>query len=201
MSEKHRFLTLLGLVFGPFWHHFSHLFRYRFLHRFSTSFWTRFKSKMPPKGTPKSTQNRSKNASEKSSKKRCWVAADGVCDLVSKLVGRKAHFFESWMLFCCNWFVRFRKLLVFCCFTCAKMRAKNRIKINQKSVPNEPKITQKSTPNRSKIALWRGSRFFMIFGHILDPFLDPFSIHFRPQNDLKNMSKITCENRSKNVRF
>ena len=37
------------------------------------------------------------------------------------------------MLFCCNWFVRFRKLLALCCFTCAKMRAKNRIKINQNS--------------------------------------------------------------------
>ena len=148
----------------------------------------------------------------KTNKNSLGLWPTGVLDLVSKLVGRKAHFFESWMLFCCNWFVRFRKLLVFCCFTCAKMRAKNRIEINQKSVPNEPKIIQKSTPNlskicqkstpnRSKIALWRGRRFFMIFGHILDPFLDPFSIHFRPQNDLKNMSKITCENRSKNVRF
>ena len=37
------------------------------------------------------------------------------------------------MLFCCNWFVRFRKLLALCCFTCAKMRATNRIKINQNS--------------------------------------------------------------------
>ena len=92
------------------------------------------------------------------------------------------------------------------------MRAKNRIKINQKSVPNEPKITQKSTPNlskirqkstlnRSKIAPWRGRRFFMIFDHILDPFLDPLSINFRPQNDDKNMSKITCKNKSKNIRF
>ena len=26
---------------------------------------------------------------------------DGVCDLVSKLVGRKAHFFDSWTLFYC----------------------------------------------------------------------------------------------------
>ena len=45
----------------------------------------------------------------------------------------KRIFLESWMLFCCNWFVRFRKLLALCCFTCAKMRAKNRIKINQNS--------------------------------------------------------------------
>ena len=30
----------------------------------------------------------------------------------------KRIFFESWLLFCCNWFVRFRKLLSFCCFTC-----------------------------------------------------------------------------------
>ena len=45
----------------------------------------------------------------------------------------KRIFLESWMLFCCNWFVRFRKLLALCCFTCAKMRAKNHIKINQNS--------------------------------------------------------------------
>ena len=198
MSEKHRFLTLLGLVFGPFWHHFSHLFRYRFLHRFSTSFWTRFKPKMPPKGTPKSTQNRSKNASEKSSKKRRWVAAHGVCDLVSKLVGRKAHFFESWMLFCCNWFVRFRKLLVFCCFTCAKMRAKNRIKINQKSVPNEPKITQnrpqiclKSVKNRPQIAPKSHSGAGVDFSWFLVTFWTPFLTNFRFIFDPKTTSK-TC---------
>ena len=91
------------------------------------------------------------------------------------------------------------------------MRAKNRIKINRKSIPNLSKINQKSTqnwskicqkstPNRSKIAPWRGSRFFMIFGHILGPLLDPFWTHFRPKNNLENISEITCKNISKKVR-
>ena len=91
------------------------------------------------------------------------------------------------------------------------MRAKNRIKINRTSIPNWSKINQKSTqhwskicqkstPNRSKIAPWRGNRFFMIFGHMLGPLLDPFWTHFRPKNNLENISEITCKNISKKVR-
>ena len=75
----------------------------------------------------------------------------------------------------------------------------NRSKINPKSSPNWPKITQKSTQNRSKMTPWRGSRFSLIFHHILDPFLDPFWTSFRSKNDLKNILKITCKNVSKNV--
>ena len=92
MSEKPRFHTLLELNFRPFWHQCSSLFRCLFLHRFLTSFWGRFKANMVPKWVPKSTQNRSKNASEKSSKKDVDLQRDGVFDLVSKLVGRKAQF-------------------------------------------------------------------------------------------------------------
>ena len=80
-------------------------------------------------------------------------------------------------------------------------RPKNRSKICQRSTPNWSKITQKSSQNRSKMAPWRGSRFLMIFHHILDPFLDPFWISFRSKNDLKNISKITCKNVSKKVRL
>ena len=89
---------------------------------------------------------------EKKLKKRRWFAIQMACSTWSaSWWDGKRIFFESWMLFCCNWFVRFRKLLALCCFTCAKMRAKNLIKINQNSVKNEPKINHKSTPNLSKI--------------------------------------------------
>ena len=63
------------------------------------------------------------------------------------------------------------------------------------------KIGQKSTPNRSRITPWRGSRFCIIFCHMLDPRLDPVWINFRSQNDIKNMSKITCKIDSKKVRL
>ena len=68
-------------------------------------------------------------------------------------------------------------------------------------VPNQSKICQKSTPNRSKIAPWRGTQFFIVFNHILDPLLDPFWPNIRPRNYLKNMFKITCKIVSKKVRI
>ena len=58
----------------------------------------------------------------------------------------------------------------------------NQPKINPKSTPNWSKITQKSSQNRSKMAPWRGSRFLMIFHHILDQ----FSIQKLPQKHIEN---------------
>ena len=90
---------------------------------------------------------------------------------------------------------------VFLCLKWVLKSYQNRSKINPKSSPNWPKITQKSNQNRSKMAPWRGSRFLLIFHHILDPFLYPFWTSVRSKNDLKNILKITCKNVSKNVRF
>ena len=67
--------------------------------------------------------------------------------------------------------------------------------MNPKSSQNRPKIDPKSTPNRPKTASWRGHRFFIILGSILDPFLDPFWLHFR----IKTCSKNTSNSQAKSI--
>ena len=61
-------------------------------------------------------------------------------------------------------------------------------KIYQKSSQNRTKTLPKSTQNQPKTASWRGHRFLIILGSNLDPFLDPFWLHFRTKTCLKNTS-------------
>ena len=83
---------------------------------FCIDFRRRFGYVLSPKWLQKGPTNRPKTAPKTHPKKQrkndAELQPDGVLDLVSKLVGRKAHFFETWMLSCRNWFVHFRKLVM-----------------------------------------------------------------------------------------